>query len=364
MNRLLNACERVKMVLSANSVASLELDSILDGLDFYTSITRDQFEEICESLFAHIKKHISLCLSDEWFSKNDLCDVVLAGGTCRMPKVRKIISECLPENARKPFKFIEPDVAVAFGAAVQASIMSNHVCRKNRNFLLIVGTSQSYGIKGSRGAMVPFIPHSTNLSTSKILSLSTTRDFQQEIRLTLFEGEDPIAGRNTFAGVFLVTGIPSLSRGVPRIDFEFFADYNVITANVHDKTPKINAQLKVVQIDSRFDPKTISAMKYEVSPLSFEDENEQKCLAARNDLEALTYSICNRVRDSKLSPSEYSTSSLAVDDAIRWLDLTPESTFEECNGRLRNLETISKSLFNQINPKPIEPKAPACCSVQ
>lgn len=349
LRRLRTACERAKRTLSSSAQTSIEIDSLFEGIDFYTSITRARFEELCQDLFRSTIQPVDRVLTDAKIDKSQVHEIVLVGGSTRIPRVQKLITDYF--NGKEPNKSINPDEAVAYGAAVQAAILSGDTTSKSTNEILLLDVAPlSLGIETAGGMMTKLIPRNTTIPTKKSEVFSTFSDNQPGVLIQVFEGERQRTKDNNLMGKFELTGIPPAPRGVPQIEVTFDLDANGImnVSAVEKGTGKSN-KIVITNDKGRLSKEEIERMLAEAEKYKAEDEAEGARVSAKNGLESYAYSLRNTLSDpkveEKLEGSDKETLKAEIDKTVTWLDDNQQATKEEYEDRQKELEGVANPIM-------------------
>jgi len=348
LRRLRTACERAKRTLSSSAQTSIEIDSLYEGIDFYTSITRARFEELCQDLFRSTMDPVERVLRDSKIDKMSVHEIVLVGGSTRIPKIQKLVSDFF--NGKEPNKSINPDEAVAYGAAVQAAILSGDTSSKTQEILLLDVAPLSLGIETAGGVMTPLIKRNTTIPTKKSEVFSTFSDNQPGVLIQVYEGERAKTKDNNLLGKFELTGIPPAPRGVPQIEVTFDIDANGImnVSAVEKGTGKSN-KITITNDKGRLSKEDIERMLAEAEKYKEEDEKEAARIAAKNGLESYAYSLRNTLQDEKvdekLDAGDKAKLKAAIDECVAWLDDNTTATKEEFEERQKDLEGTANPIM-------------------
>jgi len=348
LRRLRTACERAKRTLSSSAQTSIEIDSLFEGIDFYTSITRARFEELCQDLFRSTMDPVERVLRDSKIDKASVHEIVLVGGSTRIPKIQKLVSDYF--NGKEPNKSINPDEAVAYGAAVQAAILSGDTSSKTQEILLLDVAPLSIGIETAGGVMTALIKRNSTIPTKKSEIFSTFSDNQPGVLIQVYEGDRARTKDNNLLGKFELTGIPPAPRGVPQIEVTFDVDANgIINVSAVEKGTGKTNKIVITNDKGRLSKEEIERMLAEAEKYKEEDAAEASRIAAKNGLESYAYSLRNTMNEpsakEKLDAADTETLKKAVDECVEWLDSNTTATKEEFEARQKELEGVANPIM-------------------
>ncbi len=352
ISKLKGEVEKAKRDLSSVIQTKIEIENLVEGVDFSETLTRARFEELCADLFKKTLKPVEIVLDDAGYEKSDIDEIVLVGGSTRIPKVQSLIKDFF--NGKEPNRGINPDEAVAYGAAVQGGILGGEADEDTKGILLIDVAPLTLGIETVGGVLTPIIPKGTVIPSKKSQTFTTYQDNQETVTIKIFEGERAMTKDNHPLGNFDLTGIPQAPRGVPQIQVTFDLDENnILHVSATDEGTGNSESITITNDQGRLSKEEIEEMIREAEKFTEEDKELKEKIDGSNSLDNYLHSMRNTIEDpeklaDKLDDDDKDTIIDALAEHQEWLDENPDADKEDYEDHLKDLQAVCDPIISSV----------------
>ncbi|KAK5581895.1 hypothetical protein RB653_003475 [Dictyostelium firmibasis] len=352
LQKLRKASETAKRILSTSSQTSIEIENFYGGMDFIEVLTRAKFEELNMHLFKKTLEPVKKVLEDSKFKKSNINEIVLVGGSTRIPKIQQLLKDFF--NGKEPNHSVHPDEAVAYGAAIQGGVFSKE--ESTRDVVLLDVVPLTLGIETVGGVMTSIIPRGSTTPNKKSQIFSTYQDNQDRVSIQIYEGERSMTKDNNLLGKFDLTGIPPAKRGVPQIEVTFKVDVNgLLHVSAQDKASNSIESITITNDQNRFSQADIDRMVKEAADFAQEDKSTKERVESKNTFENYIYQIKNTIGDKdkfggddKIDSNDKETIENSISDALSWLEDNPNANKDETDEQYKILEKIVQPIFSKL----------------